>query len=311
MKIVLARPSWNWPPAACRLATESVCPRRRRLPFLSFRFSPCHAARRRARKPRTAPAQRKPHKFSEAASSLATLRLHRPHATRSANLRFRHLLDFGQHQRRFVLQRSLHRVEVAFRIFSGAKLKTQVSQIVVNGVAPLHQLVQLGAMRREVGSIGLDVENKKQRGNGQRQACAKHCAIGRRNRNRSCQIQKSASHQSSVSSATRRRARSSNSVETPDAEVAPAVWNARAGRFRHRLITETTRIAPASKYTTGIAHAKRPIPVCGGSINATCPYSCTNDCTIKSSESPRATCWSILFSIPFAVPQGPEKAPPT
>src|SRR5260370_22106898 len=133
-------------------------------------------------------------------------------------------------------------------------------------------------MRREIGSVRLDVENKKQGRDGQRQASAQHRAIRGRNEQQRQQRRKKAAHQSSVSCATRRRACSSSSGEIPAAEDALAIRAAGAARFRQRLITKTTSMPPTNKYTTGMAHATRPIPLCGGSISPTCPYSSTNAC---------------------------------
>src|SRR6266404_8964646 len=111
------------------------------LPCLLCRSSPYREASPRAATQQRAAVPRNRCQSSEGASSLATLRLRGTRTARAANLRFRHLLNFGQDQCRFVLEGSLHRVVIAFGIFSGAKLKAQVSQIVVDGVAPLHQLV--------------------------------------------------------------------------------------------------------------------------------------------------------------------------
>src|SRR5713101_7340710 len=127
-------------------------------------------------------------------------------------------------------ERSLHRFVVSFRVFSGAKLEAQVAQIVIDGVASLHQLIQLRAMRREVGGVRLNVENKEQRRDGQRQASAQHRAIRGRNEQQRQQRRKKAAHQSSVSCATRRRACSNSSGEIL-AEDAPAICAAGAARF--------------------------------------------------------------------------------
>src|SRR6266436_5328687 len=66
-----------------------------------------------------------------------------------------------EHQRRFILKACLHCFEVTFRVFSGTILKTQVAQIVIDGVAALQQLVQLCPMRRKIRGVRLNVKNEK------------------------------------------------------------------------------------------------------------------------------------------------------
>src|SRR5260370_37343397 len=91
-------------------------------------------------------------------------------SARPMHLRIRHLIDLRKHYRCFIFKDRLHRFEVAFRVFSRAILKSQVTQIVVDGVAALQELVELAAVRRKVRSIRLNVKNEKTDGDGQGQA---------------------------------------------------------------------------------------------------------------------------------------------
>src|ERR1700730_12621573 len=104
------------------------------MPCLLCRSLPFREAFPRAPTPQIEAVSRSKYQSCEVVSLLTALRLGWTRSTRATNLRFRYLFNFGQHQRRVVLQRSLHRVIVAFGIFSRAKLKAQVSQIVVNRV---------------------------------------------------------------------------------------------------------------------------------------------------------------------------------
>ena len=62
--------------------------------------------------------------------------------------------------RGFDFERLLDFFVVGFGKFSGAVFEAQVAQIFVDRVATLHQLVELRAMRRGIGSIRTYVENK-------------------------------------------------------------------------------------------------------------------------------------------------------
>src|ERR1700730_3198410 len=97
-----------------------------------------------------------------------------------AHLGLGDLINFSEHESGFIFERSLHGFKVAFRIFAGAKFKAEIAQIVVNGVATLQQLIQFGAMRCEVGSIGLNVKDKNQRGDGESEARTQYGPIGGR-----------------------------------------------------------------------------------------------------------------------------------
>src|SRR5258708_3831832 len=141
------------------------------------RSSPC----REPSPPRRLPAELERARRAEpvARSSSGSLRapVSRARSARTAHLRIRHLIDLREHQRRFVLKGRLHRFEVTFRIFSRAILKTQVPQIVVDGVAPLQQLIELGPVWCEIRSIRLNVKYEKHGGDGQGQARAQHRPI--------------------------------------------------------------------------------------------------------------------------------------
>ena len=77
-----------------------------------------------------------------------------------ANLRLGDLIDFRKHQGRFIFQRDFHGLEVALRVFAGAKFESQIAQIVVDAVAALQQLIESGAVRRQIGGVRLNVEDK-------------------------------------------------------------------------------------------------------------------------------------------------------
>src|ERR1051326_7963988 len=99
------------------------------------------------------------------------------YAARTTYLRFGDLVNLGEHHGRFIFERGLHRFVVLFRVFPRAVLETQVSEIIVDGVASLHQMIELGTMRSEIRSIRLDVEDKQKRRDGQREASAEHRAV--------------------------------------------------------------------------------------------------------------------------------------
>src|SRR5205085_4092885 len=98
-------------------------------------------------------------------------------ATWTPDLRLGYLVDFCQHHGRIIFQGYLHSFEILFGIFPGAVLEAQIAKVIVNSIAALHQMIELGAMRSEIGSIRLNVENEKQRSDGQSEAGAEHCAV--------------------------------------------------------------------------------------------------------------------------------------
>src|ERR1051326_2566015 len=85
------------------------------------------------------------------------------YTARTAYLRLGDLVNLGEHHGRFIFQCGLHRFVVLFRVFPGAVLETQVSEIIVDGVASLHQMIELGTMRSEIRSIRLNVEDEQKR----------------------------------------------------------------------------------------------------------------------------------------------------
>src|SRR5271168_2496312 len=69
----------------------------------------------------------------------------------------------------FHFERLLDFFVVFFRKLSRAKFEAQVAQILVNRIAALHQLIELGAMRRGIRWVAANAENKqKHRGSEQR-----------------------------------------------------------------------------------------------------------------------------------------------
>src|ERR1700688_2220498 len=173
-------------------------------------------------------------------------------SARPAHLRFGDLINFREDQRRFIFERYLHGFEIGFRIFSGAEFESQIAQIVVDTIAALEQLIELSAMRGQVGGIGLNIENENQRRGCECEACAQHGPIcgGDAVQNESREM----IHQSCVSRAARKRARSSVSSEMPLLFAAP-LTTAFTGRLRHRLITKSTSTSPTARYTAGMLQA--------------------------------------------------------
>src|SRR5262249_35962258 len=121
----------------------------------SYRWSPCRATfppELRLPQPRTlGPGQLR----------RASWRRNSSRTSWPFGLDFRDLIDLDQHHRQLVLERVLHRLVVAFRVFSGAMLEAQVAQIVVNRVTPLHELIELGAVRSEVRGVRLNEKNEE------------------------------------------------------------------------------------------------------------------------------------------------------
>src|SRR5579875_2315598 len=62
-------------------------------------------------------------------------------------------VHFPNHARGLDFQRPLHLFVIFLREFAGAVLETQVAQIFVNRIAALQQLIELRAMRREIGGF--------------------------------------------------------------------------------------------------------------------------------------------------------------
>jgi hypothetical protein len=71
------------------------------------------------------------------------------------------LLDFGQDYSSFLFERILHQLVVTFGVFSGAMFELEVAKIIVNRVATFKELIELGAMGREIGSVWVDVEDEE------------------------------------------------------------------------------------------------------------------------------------------------------
>src|SRR5260370_6404121 len=167
------------PPLLCRLCHSSPC--RGRSPP---RLSP-------AEPERVHPAR--PNAWSTSASLRAPVS--RACSARRAYLGIRQLIDLREHQRRLILKGRLHRFEVTFRIFSGTILKSQVAQIVVDGVAALQQLIELRSVRCKIRSIWLNVKNEQHGRGSQGQARSHHRPIrGINQEYRECA--KSSHHQS-------------------------------------------------------------------------------------------------------------------
>ena len=82
---------------------------------------------------------------------------------RAAHLGFRDLLDFGEDKSGFIFEGSFHEFVVAFGIFSGAMFEFEVAKIVVDGIAALEELIELGAVRGEIGSVRLNVKDEEER----------------------------------------------------------------------------------------------------------------------------------------------------
>src|ERR1700681_104916 len=92
--------------------------------------------------------------------------------TRTANLRFGELLNFRKNEGGLVLQGDSHGFVIAFGIFSGAVFEFEVAQIVVDGVAALEELIELCTLRREVGSVRLNVKDEEEHRGGKAEASA-------------------------------------------------------------------------------------------------------------------------------------------
>jgi hypothetical protein len=74
------------------------------------------------------------------------------------------LLDFRENEGGFVLERIPHCFVIAFRIFPSPVFELQVAQIVVDGIAPLKELVEFCPVRGKIGRIRLNVENEQEDG---------------------------------------------------------------------------------------------------------------------------------------------------
>jgi len=85
-------------------------------------------------------------------------------------LRFSDLIDFGQDKSGFIFERGLHQFVVTFGVLAGAMLELQIAKIIINRVAAFEELVELGAMRGEVGSVRVNVEDEEENGSGESEA---------------------------------------------------------------------------------------------------------------------------------------------
>ena len=85
--------------------------------------------------------------------------------------------DFGEDESGFGFERLLHLLEVGFGVLAGAVLEFEVTEVLVEGVASLEELVELGAVRGGVGGVGVDEENEDERGGGERDAGEENGAV--------------------------------------------------------------------------------------------------------------------------------------
>ena len=88
------------------------------------------------------------------------------------------LLDFGQDQGSFVFERVFHQLVITFGIFTGAMFELEIAKIIVNHVATFKELVEFGAMRSEVGGVGVNVENEEEHGGDQGEAGTEGGPVG-------------------------------------------------------------------------------------------------------------------------------------
>jgi hypothetical protein len=96
----------------------------------------------------------------------------------SPHLGFGNLLDFGEDESRLVFEGSFHEFVIAFGILAGAMLELQVPKIIIDRVATFEKLIELGAMWREIGSVGLDVEDEEKDGHSEGETSAEDGPIG-------------------------------------------------------------------------------------------------------------------------------------
>jgi hypothetical protein len=98
---------------------------------------------------------------------------------RGARLAVGYAFDFRENGGGLVFERAFGLFEVLLRVFPGAMLEFHVAQVLINRVTPFEELIEMGAMRRGVCGIGLDVKNKNNRGSRKRETRQQHRPIHR------------------------------------------------------------------------------------------------------------------------------------
>ena len=85
-------------------------------------------------------------------------------------MRFGSRFNFGEHHGSLVFEIRFHALVVAFGIFSGAVLELEIAEVVIDDVTALQELIQLAAVRREVGSVRLDEKDEQKCSHSEREA---------------------------------------------------------------------------------------------------------------------------------------------
>src|SRR5215472_13960813 len=185
------------------------------------------------------------------------------HCRSGARSRFQ-ARDFGEDGSGLFLERVFHFKVIGFRKLPRLEFEIQVPQVVVDRLFGLAQVSQAGFHGAAVNATR-NVENIEQRGHGQQRT------------------DKQGHRSVSLLAWSRKRSRSA-----PFTGLMPS---ARAGvgrAFQARTIR--TRVAmPASRAAKGMIQATRPKPEVLGAATTVVPYFCTNDCSVKSSLSPRSS----------------------
>jgi hypothetical protein len=80
------------------------------------------------------------------------------------------LLNFSENNSSFVFERGHHELVITFGIFAGTMFELQVAKIVVNRITAFKELIELGTVRSEIGSVWMNVEDEKEYGGGESEA---------------------------------------------------------------------------------------------------------------------------------------------
>jgi hypothetical protein len=88
------------------------------------------------------------------------------------------LLDLGENNGGFRFERSHHELVITFGIFAGAMFELKVAKIIINRVTAFEELIELGAMGREIRRVGVNVKDEEEDSGGESEAGAEGSPVG-------------------------------------------------------------------------------------------------------------------------------------
>ncbi len=93
-------------------------------------------------------------------------------------MRFSNLFNFGEDHSCFVFERRHHEFVIAFGVFSGTVFEFKIAKIIINRIATFEELVELGAMGSEIGSVRLNAKDEKKDGGSEGETGAEGGPVG-------------------------------------------------------------------------------------------------------------------------------------